>query len=100
MRPLTDFMGRSSRSTFLASVRKALLLAAALSAHGVGAAGVEEPPSWALSGFGTVGLTSKTGAPGWGFARDQGQKGAGDDISGAVDTRAGLQLNWNGGAKW
>jgi hypothetical protein len=73
-------------------------LALALSTSADAAADAESP--WALSGFATLGLVSKSGGHDWGFARDQGEKGAERDVSARVDSRAGLQLNWNGGARW
>jgi hypothetical protein len=75
-----------------------LALALALSTPPAAAADAESP--WALSGFATLGVASKSGGHHWGFARDQGEKGAGHDVSALVDSRAGLQLNWDGGPRW
>jgi hypothetical protein len=83
----------------MAPLAHALACALALAAHGAAAAADDESP-WALSGFATAGVTSKAGGHDWGFARDQGQKGADGDVSALVDSRAGFQLNWNGGARW
>ena len=78
---------------------RALALALALAALSAAAAADTESP-WALSGFATLGLASKSGGHDWGFARDQGEKGADRDVSADVDSRAGFQLNWNGGPRW
>ncbi|WP_231502166.1 hypothetical protein [Paracidovorax avenae] len=53
-----------------------------------------------LSGFGTVGVVHKTGAPHWGLIRSTAQKGAAADLSAATDSRFGAQIDWNHGSGW
>ncbi len=63
---------------------------------------VQEPAdnSLTLSGFGTVGLVNKTGAPRWGLIRSTAQKGAAADLSATVDSRLGAQIDWAHGNDW
>lgn len=60
----------------------------------------EESSAWRLSGFGTAGITTQSGADGWGFMRNSGQLGAGSSTSASQDSRLGLQLNWTSSATW
>lgn len=61
----------------------------------------DTPPSpWSLSGFGTVGITSQSGADGLGFRRTMLQPGATAAVRTDTDTRAGLQVNWRGVRGW
>lgn len=53
-----------------------------------------------LSGFGTVGVVHKTGAPHWGLIRSTAQKGAAADLSAATDSRFGAQIDWNHSSGW
>ncbi|TQF08139.1 hypothetical protein FJV41_51515, partial [Myxococcus llanfairpwllgwyngyllgogerychwyrndrobwllllantysiliogogogochensis] len=56
--------------------------------------------SLTLSGFGTVGLVDKTGAPRWGLIRSTAQKGAASDLSATIDSRLGAQIDWTHGNDW
>jgi hypothetical protein len=55
-----------------------------------------------VSGFGTLGLTSTSGAHDWQFHRNSAQVGAGrgSAVSAALDTRLGMQVNWNPDPQW
>ena len=64
------------------------------------AAHAQADPAWSLSGFGTAGVVKQNGATGLGFVRNRTQRGTDTDLSAAPDSRAGLQLNWNGGPRW
>jgi hypothetical protein len=64
------------------------------------AAQAQSDSHWSLSGFGTAGVVKQNGASGLGFVRNRTQRGAGTDLGAAPDSRAGLQLNWNGGPQW
>ena len=55
---------------------------------------------WSLSGFGTAGVVKQNGAYGMGFVRNRTQRGTDSDLAAGPDSRAGLQLNWNGGPQW
>jgi len=64
-----------------------------------GAAQADEQ-ALAISGFGTVGLTSQAGAGDWGFQRNSSQPGARSSLAVSQDSRLGVQLNWNPHASW
>lgn len=73
-----------------------LLLLAAVST----ASRAEEPSSLSVSGFGSLGVVSQSGAEGWRFLRNIAQSPADGQTSVVPDSRLGLQLNWSPGTTW
>lgn len=67
-----------------------------------GPVGAQTAPdsNWALSGFGSLGLTAQSGGHDWGLQRNSSQRGAGADVSASQDSRLGLQLDWHSGNQW
>jgi hypothetical protein len=74
----------------------ALMLAAVMNAP----VQAQAASAWSVSGFGTLGLSSQSDVHGWGFKRSSGQPGTEAATSATLDSRLGMQLNWNGGAQW
>ncbi len=86
----------------LASSVLAIALFGSLPAEAQPQAPVEPPADsgFTLSGFGTLGLVNKTGAPHWGLIRSTSQKGAAADLDATTDSRLGAQIDWSNGSGW
>jgi len=72
----------------------------ALAVTAAGPALAQEDSRWNVSGYGTAGVTSQSGAEGWRFLRNSAQAAADGRTSATPDSRAGLQLNWSRGPQW
>lgn len=57
-------------------------------------AAAEEASAWRLNGYGTLGLARTDAPPGWSFTRDLSQPAQPGNPQTWLDTRLGLQLNW------
>ncbi len=81
-----------------------LLLSVLLALSGAGGhaeeAGGNSPASLQLSGFGTLGLSHARSDHDWLLTREQTQVGASSSSSALVDSRLGLQLNWEPAERW
>jgi hypothetical protein len=81
-----------------------VLLGIAVGASRILAAEAADPSTgwdaWRVSGFGTVGVVHADTSQPWLYARDLTQNGAASDTSMLVDSRLGLQLNWQPNAQW
>ncbi|HEY8877898.1 MAG TPA: hypothetical protein VIN03_10065 [Roseateles sp.] len=73
------------------------LIAGLISLLALGGAQAEEAdrPGLRFSGFGSLGLAHIDAPDGWGFRRELNQPGSDGPWSGTVDSRLGLQLNYN-----
>ncbi len=98
---LHDYKTPASRERTRYPIARLILSAVlALAAPSLSGAADPEEDRWRISGFGTAGIVHTDTSEPWLLARDVTQTGASSATSALVDSRVGLQVNWQINAEW